>query len=149
MRAVPCAPKSHIDRKRRFPRAAGHQGREANGFEGQHARHALQVDTRLGVEPDIPLETKEALYRIAQEALVNVERHAHARRVDVRWWCNGSAAALEVADDGSGFPEGKAGRLDSYGIIGMRERASSVGATLEIASAAGRGTVVRCVLAGE
>ena len=89
------------------------------------------------------------MWRIAQEALVNVERHAHARRVDVRWWCNGSAAALEVADDGSGFPEGKAGRLDSYGIIGMRERASSVGATLEIASAAGRGTVVRCVLAGE
>jgi len=97
----------------------------------------------------LPILQEREMWRIAQEALVNVERHAHARRVDVRWWCNGSAAALEVADDGSGFPEGKAGRLDSYGIIGMRERASSVGATLEIASAAGRGTVVRCVLAGE
>jgi len=97
----------------------------------------------------LPILQEREMWRIAQEALVNVERHAHARRVDVRWWCNGSAAALEVADDGAGFPEGKAGRLDSYGIIGMRERASSVGATLEIASAAGRGTVVRCVLAGE
>jgi signal transduction histidine kinase len=97
----------------------------------------------------LPILQEREMWRIAQEALVNVERHAHARRVDVRWWCNGAAAALEVADDGAGFPEGKAGRLDSYGIIGMRERASSVGATLEIASAAGRGTVVRCVLAGE
>lgn len=97
----------------------------------------------------LPILQEREMWRIAQEALVNVERHAHARRVDVRWWCNGSAAALEVADDGAGFPEGKAGRLDSYGIIGMRERASSIGATLEIASAAGRGTVVRCVLAGE
>jgi signal transduction histidine kinase len=97
----------------------------------------------------LPILQEREMWRIAQEALVNVERHAHARRVDVRWWCNGTSAALEVADDGNGFPEGKAGRLDSYGIIGMRERASSVGATLEIASAAGRGTVVRCVLAGD
>ncbi len=39
---------------------------------------------------------------------------------------------LEVADDGDGFPIGQAGRLDSYGIIGMRERAASIGATLDV-----------------
>jgi nitrate/nitrite-specific signal transduction histidine kinase len=51
-----------------------------------------------------------------------------------------------VADDGSGFPIGTAGRLDSYGITGMRERAASIGATLEIASSPGVGTRVRCEL---
>ena len=49
------------------------------------------------------------------------------------------AARLEVADDGIGFPVGKAGRLDSYGILGMRERAASIGATLDVDSEPGRG----------
>ena len=61
----------------------------------------------------------------------------------------GEAAALEIADDGKGFPVGKAGRIDSYGIMGMRERASSIGATLEMHSEEGRGTVVRCFLAAD
>ncbi len=94
----------------------------------------------------LPLLQEREMWRIAQEALVNVERHAEARGVAVRWRCDGEAAALEIADDGKGFPEGKAGRLDSYGIMGMRERASSIGATLEVHSEEGRGTVVRCFL---
>jgi len=77
---------------------------------------------------------------------VNVERHSEARAAAVRWRCDGNAAALEIADDGKGFPVGKAGRLDSYGIMGMRERASSIGATLEIHSEPDRGTVIRCFL---
>ncbi len=64
--------------------------------------------------------------------------------------CSGAAtarsAALEITDNGQGFPIGKAGRLDSYGILGMRERASSIGATLELSSEVGRGTRVRCSL---
>jgi signal transduction histidine kinase len=94
----------------------------------------------------LPLLQEREMWRIAQEALVNVERHAEAGGVAVRWRCDGEAAALEIADDGKGFPEGKAGRLDSYGIMGMRERASSIGATLEVHSEEGRGTVVRCFL---
>ena len=86
------------------------------------------------------------MWRIAQEALVNVERHAKASAAAVRWRCDGQAAALEIADDGRGFPDGKAGRIDSYGIMGMRERASSIGATLEIHSEEGKGTVIRCFL---
>jgi signal transduction histidine kinase len=97
----------------------------------------------------LPLLQERELWRIAQEALVNVERHAEARAVAVRWRCDGEAAALEIADDGKGFPVGKAGRLDSYGITGMRERASSIGATLEMHSEEGRGTVVRCFLPGD
>ena len=57
-----------------------------------------------------------------------------------------ATAVLEVADDGKGFPIGRAGRLDSYGIIGMRERAASIGATLDVESTPGSGTRVRCLL---
>ena len=49
-------------------------------------------------------------------------------------------------DNGKGFPSGTVGRFDSYGILGMRERASSIGATVEVASSSGRGTRVRCLL---
>lgn len=87
------------------------------------------------------------MWRIAQEALTNVERHAKASRVRVLWRCNGQAAALEIADDGAGFPVGRSGRLDSYGIMGMRERAASIGATLDVLSEPGKGTRVRCYLA--
>ncbi|HYF45419.1 MAG TPA: GAF domain-containing sensor histidine kinase [Acidimicrobiales bacterium] len=96
----------------------------------------------------LPILQEREMWRIAQEALTNVERHAKANRVRVVWRCNGQAAALEVLDDGTGFPEGTAGRFDSYGIVGMRERASSIGATLDIVSAQGRGTRVRCLLQG-
>jgi signal transduction histidine kinase len=53
---------------------------------------------------------------------------------------------LVVADDGSGFDPRRCGRPDSYGITGMKERAEAIGASLQIDSAAGAGTVVRCVL---
>jgi signal transduction histidine kinase len=95
----------------------------------------------------LPILQEREMWRIAQEALANVEKHAMAARVRVLWRCNGTAAALEVADDGQGFPVGTAGRLDSYGIMGMRERAASIGATLDVLSAPGKGTRVRCYLA--
>lgn len=99
--------------------------------------------------PRLPLLQEREMWRIAQEAIVNVERHAEASGVAIRWRCDGEAAALEIADDGKGFPVGKAGRIDSYGIMGMRERASSIGATLELHTEEGRGTVVRCFLAAD
>jgi signal transduction histidine kinase len=86
------------------------------------------------------------LWRIAQEAITNVERHAGATSVSVQWTCDEERALLVVADDGRGFPPGKAGRMDSYGIIGMRERADAIGALLEFESAEQRGTTVRCRL---
>ena len=84
------------------------------------------------------------MWRVAQEALANVERHARATAVRVVWRCDGTRALIDVTDNGVGFEQGRAGRLDSYGVMGMRERASSVGAALEILSAPGRGTRVRC-----
>ena len=86
------------------------------------------------------------MWRIAQEAVTNVERHAGASVLRVSWTCRNGRAVLEVADDGRGFERGRAGRIDSYGILGMRERAASIGAALDIVSKPGTGTVVRCRL---
>jgi signal transduction histidine kinase len=105
--------------------------------------YADQQGTRL------PLLQEREIWRIAQEALVNVERHAEAKGAAVRWSCDGNTAALEVADDGKGFSKGNAGRTDNYGLVGMRERAASIGATLEVHSEEGRGTVIRCFLSAD
>ena len=86
------------------------------------------------------------MWRIAQEAISNVERHARASHLSVQWRCDGSTALLVVADDGQGFPIGRAGRIDSYGMVGMRERADAIRAVMEFESQPGRGTTVRCRL---
>jgi signal transduction histidine kinase len=109
-------------------------------------RSGITVELSCDRGERLPLLQEREMWRIAQEAITNVERHSHASRARVLWRCNGRSAALEVADDGQGFPIGKAGRLDSYGVLGMRERASSIGATLDIASQVGKGTRVRCLL---
>jgi signal transduction histidine kinase len=109
-------------------------------------RSKLSIELFCDREHRLPILQEREMWRIAQEALTNVERHAAATRARVLWRCNGTSAALEITDNGQGFPIGKAGRLDSYGILGMRERASSIGATLEMSSQVGRGTRVRCSL---
>jgi len=109
-------------------------------------RSGLGIELRIEQHGRLPILQERELWRIAQEALVNVERHAAATTVTVRWSSDGHRATLEVEDDGRGFPGGRAGRTDSYGIIGMRERAASIGATFEIVSDEGHGALVRCVL---
>ncbi|HEX2577064.1 MAG TPA: GAF domain-containing sensor histidine kinase, partial [Aquihabitans sp.] len=101
-----------------------------------------RLDTR--VTGRLPLLQERELWRIAQEAVTNVERHAKATKVAVTWHSDGQRALLLVVDDGIGFPEGRAGRLDSYGLMGMRERAASIGATLDVSGQPGLGTTVRC-----
>lgn len=108
------------------------------------ARSSLETRLDLRVSGRLPLLQERELWRIAQEAVTNVERHAKATRVVVTWQSDGARALLLVADDGIGFPSSRAGRLDSYGIVGMRERAASIGATLDIAGTPDVGTTVRC-----
>jgi signal transduction histidine kinase len=114
----------------------------------QRVRERSNLDVRLRTEENsrLPLAQEREMFRIAQEALANIEKHAEAKHVTITWQCAGHAAVLDIADDGKGFPIGHAGRLDSYGIIGMRERAASIGATLQIESDPGVGTRVRCLL---
>jgi signal transduction histidine kinase len=111
-------------------------------MDSVRARHGLQVNATIGTEPDVPFAIKEAVYRIAQEALNNAVRHAHARRVDVRLDSNGDGIALEICDDGKGFDpeEGFPGHL---GLRTMRERAIRLGGTLDVESGAGHGTRIR------
>ncbi len=107
-------------------------------------------DLKIQVEADrgarLPMLQEREMWRVAQEALANVERHAKATAVRIVWRCDGERALIDVTDNGVGFDQTRAGRIDSYGVLGMRERASSIGATLEIVSAPGRGTRVRCTL---
>lgn len=109
-------------------------------------RSSLKIELFCDRDARLPLLQEREMWRIAQEAMTNVERHSRADQVRVLWRCNGESAALEITDNGIGFPEGTKGRLDSYGIMGMRERASSIGATLEVASKPDEGTRVRCSL---
>ena len=100
-----------------------------------------------------------AIYRIAQEALQNVQKHAVASVVRVRLRCRGSESELgrgfdlgrgfelTITDDGIGFDTGAAAKATSYGIAGMHERTLLLGARLDLRSIPGRGTIVRVVLA--
>lgn len=109
-------------------------------------RSELEITLRTVERVRLPLPQEREVFRIAQEAIVNVERHAEARHATISWTCDQSGARLDIADDGRGFPIGRAGRLDSYGLLGMRERAASVGATLVVESEPGYGTRIRCDL---
>lgn len=114
------------------------------------SRVATRSDLRVEIDSQattrLPIMQEREMWRIAQEAVINVERHAEASTVTVRWRCDGTRAELVVADDGRGMDAGRGGRSDSYGIVGMRERASSIGATLEITTHPGEGTQVLCYL---
>jgi signal transduction histidine kinase len=92
----------------------------------------------------IALPREREIWRIAQEAITNAERHARASHLDVAWECTPYRAVLTVTDDGRGFSDGDNGRSDAYGLVGMRERADAIGARLDVTSSPDRGTVVQC-----
>jgi signal transduction histidine kinase len=103
------------------------------------ARHRLAIQTTLGGEPDVPLSTKEALYRVGQEALQNTVKHARARTVHVAVESDLNWVSLDVQDDGVGFDT--AGDFPGHlGLHSMRERVEHLGGTLRIDSAPGHGT---------
>jgi PAS domain S-box-containing protein len=106
------------------------------------ARHDLVVDVTLGDEPDVPLEVKEAVYRIAQEALHNISKHARARRVELCLTHDAEAVTLTIQDDGVGFDP--AGPFPGHlGQRSMRERAGRLDGSLDIESEPGGGTRIR------
>jgi signal transduction histidine kinase len=97
-----------------------------------------------GGHPDgISREAEIALYRIAQEALTNVAKHAHATRVDVLLESRDGYLVLVVEDNGVGFdPEHTTTRERGIGLLGMRERAGLIGAQFEMESGSGEGTSI-------
>jgi signal transduction histidine kinase len=97
--------------------------------------HSALGETRL------PTEVETALYRVVQESVTNVIKHANARNVSVSVTRRDSAVAAVIEDDGSGFdPRGV--REDAIGLIGMRERLALIDGRLEVESRPGAGTTV-------
>jgi PAS domain S-box-containing protein len=96
-------------------------------------------------------EAETTLYRIAQEALTNVAKHSRAKHVDVILERRADQVLLIVEDDGVGFdPEESGSTRQGFGLLGMQERASLVGAMLQVESSPGKGTtiLVRMAAAG-
>jgi signal transduction histidine kinase len=115
---------------------------ERYGSEGEHPRVSVKAPEDL---PDLPAAIEVAVYRIAQEALTNVARHAKAQGCMVRLAVDGDVE-LEIIDDGVGIP---AGRNAGVGLSSMRERASELGGSCLIDSVPEGGTrvIVRLPLA--
>ena len=113
------------------------------------AETGLVVALRLDCDcRNVPAEVAVAIFRVAQEALTNVVRHAQATRVDVRLGTDDDCLELLVADDGRGFAveAAKARPIASVGLFGMAERIALVGGGLDIDSSPGAGTRIRATV---
>jgi signal transduction histidine kinase len=110
--------------------------------EGQAHTVTLHADLPEGQELLAAVET--TAYRVVQEALTNVSRHAAARTVDVHVSVGPQTLEVRVEDDGRGFDPG--GDFRSRGLVGMRERAELIGGTLAVDSAPGGGVRLRATL---
>lgn len=92
--------------------------------------------------PAIGAEAETAIYRIVQESMTNIARHSDATRAEVRVRERGDALYVNVRDDGRGASPEDIRSSASIGLVGMRERAHRVGATIEVEGIAGQGTIV-------
>jgi two-component system sensor histidine kinase UhpB len=109
----------------------------------QRVSIAAELHSSGLLDDRLPSEVESALYRIAQEALNNVAKHARASHVEVILERRPDHVLLVVEDDGMGFDAANAGTGGSgFGLMGMQERAALVGATLEIESAPDHGTTI-------
>jgi nitrate/nitrite-specific signal transduction histidine kinase len=110
------------------------------------SRARLATEVRVSGERPLPAEVQVGLYRIAQEALNNVVKHAHAQRVEIVVDCGPAGVELSVTDDGIGFDPTRV-PVGHFGMSIMRERAEEIGADLAITPGQGAGTrlIVRWV----
>jgi signal transduction histidine kinase len=97
--------------------------------------------TTIRPERRLPRQVEQELWRMLQEALTNVERHADASNVNITWDCSGPGVSLIVADDGNGMDPTRP-NPERYGLVGIRERADAIGARVRFDSAPGEGTTV-------
>ena len=113
-------------------------------------KHTGMVVTLSLPAEDVELdrEIALALFRIVQEALVNVARHAQATRAEVRMHASGSEWELEIQDNGRGFTTSSRLGPKALGMLGMRERAVAFGGTVDFQSRRGKGTTVRVRMPG-
>ncbi|MGV1047716.1 MAG: GAF domain-containing protein [Solirubrobacterales bacterium] len=112
--------------------------------KGREGDITVDVLARLEEEGRLPAETESVLYRLVQEALNNVVKHAGASRVEVVLERAGDLVEVSVRDDGRGFDP--AASNGGFGLIGMRERVELAGGELRMAAAAGQGTTVSATI---
>jgi signal transduction histidine kinase len=107
-------------------------------------RSGLKVNVEVkGEQKELPSEAKTALFRVAQEAINNTIKHAYAQKVSVKLTYGIQSVSVVIKDDGRGFDINRQStNRPSWGLVGMRERASLLGGHLEIQSQIGRGTQV-------
>jgi PAS domain S-box-containing protein len=111
----------------------------------QFERYTSQTGVRVGfhhygLDRRFPADVETAAYRLVQEALTNVARHAQTHEADVHVRSRSDVLWLRVADRGVGFDPARGGRGDSMGLVGMRDRVSSLGGELRVDSSPGQGT---------
>jgi PAS domain S-box-containing protein len=112
------------------------------------ARHDIATELQGSVLDGarLPMDVETALYRIVQEALTNVAKHAGAQRVDIVIERHAENVRMAIEDDGHGFDDATASKSPDgrrpLGLIGMRERAELVGGTFEVESRPGAGTTI-------
>jgi two-component system sensor histidine kinase UhpB len=116
--------------------------REYVGNWSRHFSVPLRLHTNVS-EDRLPADVEGAMYRVVQEALNNVLKHARAAHVDIALERHADHVSLIIEDDGVGFDPLNADiGTGGVGLVGMRERAALIGADLQIESTAGRGTTV-------
>jgi signal transduction histidine kinase len=107
------------------------------------ARTGMVCDCKCSLETiELSAEQSTAVFRIFQEAMTNVLRHAQATRVDIKMYKENGYFVLSVSDNGKGMKDGEILGTESLGLLGMRERAHLIGGEVSIKSAEGQGTVV-------
>jgi signal transduction histidine kinase len=104
-------------------------------------RSGIATNTQTNLDTRLAPEVETTLYRVVQESLSNVVKHAGASNVSIVVARRGDRVAATIDDDGRGFDEADV-RPDALGLVGMRERLALVGGTLEIESSPGSGTTV-------
>ncbi len=113
------------------------------GLGREASTAGLQVSVEAEPLGRVGAELEQACFRLAQEGLANVVRHARAKRARVRLWRRREEVVLEVEDDGGGFVPGK---VLGLGLVGARERAERLGGRFTVDSAPGKGTRLTAVL---
>lgn len=129
--------RTNVDSEKRLPEVI------SDYVERVAERSGINVSFHCHEEKQLSLLQEKEMWRIAQEAILNAEKHSQCQNIFVTWECNSKMAKLVVEDDGQGMSLGER-RFDSYGILGMEERAEAIGATLTLESGEGAGCKLTC-----
>jgi PAS domain S-box-containing protein len=121
------------------------------GFTAAVRWYAEQFFRRTGIVCEAALEDDASildqhhrvpLFRVLQESLTNVAKHAGATRVEIQFTANGKHCRLQVRDNGKGFGQDSVASKRTFGLLGMRERVTILGGCVNVESAPGKGTAV-------